>query len=36
MQSRFVFVDKNEGKNTAENPADTKASARIVILDTQI
>ena len=31
MQSRFVLVDKNEGKSTAENPLDTKASARIVI-----
>ena len=30
MQSRFVLVDKNEGKSTAENPLDTKASARIV------
>ena len=30
MQSRFVFVDKNEGKSTAENPLDTKASVRIV------
>ena len=36
MQSLFVFVDKNEGKNTTENPVETKASARIVILDTQI
>ena len=31
MQSRFVLVDKNEGKSTAENPLDTKASARIVV-----
>ena len=31
MQSRFVFVDKNEGKSTAENPLDTKASAGIVV-----
>ena len=31
MQSRFVLVDKNEGKSTAENPAETQASARIVI-----
>ena len=30
MQSRFVLGDKNEGKSTAENPLDTKASARIV------
>ena len=29
MQSRCVLVDKNEGKSTAENPLDTKASARI-------
>ena len=28
MQSRFVLVDKNEGKSTAENPLETKASAR--------
>ena len=31
MQSRFVLVDKNEGKSTAENPLDTKTSARIVV-----
>ena len=31
MQSRFVLVDKNEGKNTAENPLDTKASARVAV-----
>ena len=31
MQSRFVLVDKNEGKSTAENPLDKKASARIVV-----
>ena len=31
MQSWFVLVDKNEGKCTAENPLDTKASARIVV-----
>ena len=31
MQSRFVLPDKNEGKSTAENPLDTKASARIVV-----
>ena len=31
MQSRFVLVNKNEGKSTAENPLDTKASARIVV-----
>ena len=31
MQSRFVLFDKNEGKSTAENPLDTKASARIVV-----
>ena len=31
MQSRFVLVDKNEGKNTAENPLDTKAFARVVV-----
>ena len=31
MQSRFVLVDKNEGKSTAENPLDFKASARIVV-----
>ena len=31
MQSQFVLVDKNEGKSTAENPLDTKASARIVV-----
>ena len=31
MQSRFVLADKNEGKSTAENPLDTKASARIVV-----
>ena len=30
MQSRFVLDGKNEGKSTAENPLDTKASARIV------
>ena len=29
MQSRFVLVDKNESKSTAENPSDTKASARM-------
>ena len=27
----FVLADKNEGKSTAENPLDTKASARIVV-----
>ena len=32
MQSRFVLDDTNEGKSTAENPLDTKASARIVVL----
>ena len=31
MESRFVLVDKNEGMSTAENPLDTKASARIVV-----
>ena len=31
MQSRFVLVDKNESKSTAENPLDTEASARIVV-----
>ena len=31
MQSRSVLVNKNEGKSTAENPSDTKASARIVV-----
>ena len=31
MQKRFVLVDKNEGKSTAENPLATKASARIVV-----
>ena len=31
MQSRFVLVDQNEGKSTAENPLDMKASARIVV-----
>ena len=31
MQSQFVLVDKSEGKSTAENPLDTKASARIVV-----
>ena len=31
MQSRLVLVDKNDGKRTAENPLDTKASARIVV-----
>ena len=31
MQSRFVLVDKNAVKSTAENPLDTKASARIVV-----
>ena len=31
LQSRFVFVDKNESKTTAENPLDTEASARIVV-----
>ena len=31
MQSRFVLLDKNGGKSTAENPVDTKASARIVV-----
>ena len=31
MQSRCVFVDKNEGNSTAEDPLDTKASARIVV-----
>ena len=31
MQSRFVLVDKNGGKSTAENPLGTKASARIVV-----
>ena len=31
MQSRFVLVDKREGKSIAENPLDTKASARIVV-----
>ena len=31
MPSRFVLVDKNEGKSTAENPLDTKASARVVV-----
>ena len=31
MQSRCVLVDKNEGKSTAGNPLDTKASARIVV-----
>ena len=30
MPSRFVLVDKNDGRITAENPLDTKASARIV------
>ena len=30
-QSRFILVDKHEGKNTTENPLDTKASARIVV-----
>ena len=32
MQSRFVFVDKSKGKNTAEKLLDTKASACIVVL----
>ena len=31
MQSRYVVVDKNEGKSTADNPLDTRASARIVV-----
>ena len=31
MQSRFVLVDKSEGRSTAEIPLDTKASARIVV-----
>ena len=31
MQSRFVLVEKNEGKSTTENPLDRKASARIVV-----
>ena len=31
MQSRFVLADENEGKSTAEDPLDTKASARIVV-----
>ena len=31
MQSRFVLVQQIEGKSTAENPSDTKASARIVV-----
>ena len=31
MQSKFVLVEKNEGKSTAENPLDTKAFARIVV-----
>ena len=32
MQSRFVLANRNEGKSTAKNPLDTKASARIVVL----
>ena len=32
LQLRFVLVDKNEGKSTADNPPDTKASTRIVLL----
>ena len=31
MQSRFVLVDKNEGKSTADNLLDTKPSARVVV-----
>ena len=31
VQSRFVVVNKNEGKSMAEFPLDTKASARIVV-----
>ena len=31
MQSRFVLVDNFESKSTAQNPLDTKASARIVV-----
>ena len=31
VQSRFVLVDKDEGKRTAENPLDTKASVGIVV-----
>ena len=31
MQPRFRLVDKNEGKSTAKNPLDTKASARTVV-----
>ena len=30
LQSRFVFVDKNEGKSTKENTLPIKASARLV------
>ena len=32
LQLRFVLVDKNEGRSTADNPPDTKASTRIVLL----
>ena len=31
MQSGFVLGDKNECKSTAENPLNTKASARVVV-----
>ena len=31
MQSRFVLVDENEGKSTADNLLDTKPSARVVV-----
>ena len=31
MQSRFVLVDTNEGKSTAENPLASTASARIAV-----
>ena len=36
MQSRFVLVDKNEGKSTAESPLDTKHPLALSFLDTQI
>ena len=32
MQSWVLLVNRNEGKSTAENPVDTKASARNVVL----
>ena len=30
-RTRFVLVDKNEGKSTTENPVDSKVSARSVV-----